>query len=218
MNFQQMILALLTYWTERGCVMVQPYDIEKGGEKVQSGRYSEGADGFVIYLPSVNSPDMAPEGHHAVTVYTIAPDTLDEGTWAEKKEEYAEKLLGQGDMLFLSGSGDVERVHGPFVSDEEVEQVTSELRQAYPNAQFEDVIQFDEEGRAIAHGHAADAQSDLYQEAVKIVLTDRKASTSYIQRKLSIGYNRAADLIERMEAEGVIGPADHAGRRDILDE
>jgi S-DNA-T family DNA segregation ATPase FtsK/SpoIIIE len=133
-------------------------------------------------------------------------------------EQGAEQLLGQGDMLFLSGSGDVERVHGPFVSDEEVEQVTSELRQAYPNAQFEDVIQFDEEGRAIAHGHAADAQSDLYQEAVKIVLTDRKASTSYIQRKLSIGYNRAADLIERMEAEGVIGPADHAGRRDILDE
>lgn len=135
-------------------------------------------------------------------------------------EQGAEQLLGQGDMLFLSGSGDVERVHGPFVSDEEVEQVTSELRQAYPNAQFEDVIQFDEEGRALAHSGAASepGQGDLFQDAVKVVLKDKKASTSYLQRKLSIGYNRAADLIDRMEAEGVIGPADHAGRRDILIE
>ncbi len=135
-------------------------------------------------------------------------------------EQGAEQLLGQGDMLFLAGTGDVERVHGPFVSDEEVEQVTSELRQAYPNAQFEDLIQFDDEGRALAHSADTSGpdQGDLFQTAVKVVIQDKKASTSYLQRKLSIGYNRAADLIDRMEAEGVIGPADHAGRRDILVE
>lgn len=135
-------------------------------------------------------------------------------------EQGAEQLLGQGDMLFLAGTGDVERVHGPFVSDEEVEQVTSELRQAYPDAQFENVIQFDDEGRALAHSADTSGpdQGDLFQNAVKVVIQDKKASTSYLQRKLSIGYNRAADLIDRMEAEGVIGPADHAGRRDILVE
>jgi S-DNA-T family DNA segregation ATPase FtsK/SpoIIIE len=133
-------------------------------------------------------------------------------------EQGAEQLLGQGDMLFLAGTGDIERVHGPFVSDEEVEQVTSELRQSYPDAQFEDVIQFDDEGRALAHSAdpSGPEQGDLFQDAVALVVKDRKASTSYLQRKLSIGYNRAADLIDRMEAEGVIGPADHAGRRDIL--
>ena len=81
------------------CYYFRTYDIEKGVEEVQSGHYTEGADGFVIYVPSVNSPDMAPEGHNAVTVYTIAPDTLDEGTWAEKKEEYAEKLLDHAERV-----------------------------------------------------------------------------------------------------------------------
>ena len=81
------------------CYYYLTYDIEKGVEEVQSGRYSEGADGFLIYVPSVNSPEMAPEGHHAVTVYTIAPDTLDGGSWAEKKEEYAEKLLDHAERV-----------------------------------------------------------------------------------------------------------------------
>jgi len=81
------------------CYYYRTYDIEKGVETVQSGRYTEGDDGFLIYIPSVNSPGMAPEGHHAVTVYTIAPDTLKEGSWAEKKEEYAEKLLDHADRV-----------------------------------------------------------------------------------------------------------------------
>ncbi len=81
------------------CYYYRTYDIEKAVEEVQSGRYSEGADGFLIYVPSVNSPDMAPEGHHAVTVYTIAPDTLEEGSWAERKEEYAEKLLDHAERV-----------------------------------------------------------------------------------------------------------------------
>ena len=74
-------------------------DIEKGVEEIQSGRYSEGDDGFLIYIPSVNSPAMAPEGHHAVTVYTIAPDTLKDGGWTEKKEEYADKLLDHAERV-----------------------------------------------------------------------------------------------------------------------
>ena len=130
-------------------------------------------------------------------------------------EQGAEQLLGQGDMLYLPGTGDVERVHGPFVSDEEVEAVTHALRQAYPHAQYEDAIRFDDEGRAIAQG-SDKSQGDLFNDAVRLVLEDGKASTSYLQRKLAIGYNRAADLIERMEADGIVSPADQAGRRDIL--
>ncbi len=81
------------------CYYYRTYDIEKGVEDVQSGRYSEGEDGFLIYIPSVNSPEMAPTGHHAVTVYTIAPDTLDEGSWEERKEEYADRLLDHAEKV-----------------------------------------------------------------------------------------------------------------------
>jgi phytoene dehydrogenase-like protein len=89
----------LKYQKNPVCYYYLTYDIEKGVEEVQSGRYSEGDDGFLIYIPSVNSPEMAPEGHHAVTVYTIAPDTLEEGSWAEKKEEYADKLLDHAERV-----------------------------------------------------------------------------------------------------------------------
>jgi all-trans-retinol 13,14-reductase len=81
------------------CYYYRTYDFEKGIQEIQSGRFSEGEDGFVIYVPSVNSPEMAPEGHHAVTVYTIAPDTLADGDWEERKEEYAEKLLACADEI-----------------------------------------------------------------------------------------------------------------------
>ena len=89
----------LQYQKNPVCYYYRTYDIEKGVEEVQSGRYSEGDDGFLIYIPSVNSPEMAPEGHHAVTVYTIAPDTLADGSWAEKSEEYAEKLLDHAERI-----------------------------------------------------------------------------------------------------------------------
>ncbi|MCB1519738.1 MAG: DNA translocase FtsK [Hyphomicrobiaceae bacterium] len=131
-------------------------------------------------------------------------------------EQGAEQLLGQGDMLFAAGSGQIARVHGPFVADDEVEEIAGFLR-----AQGEpDYVVGITEPPVAPEAGADDArgqnEEDAYDRAVAIVLRDRKASTSYIQRRLSIGYNRAADLIERMEREGLIGPANNVGRREIL--
>jgi len=133
----------------------------------------------------------------------------------------AEQLLGQGDMLYMAGGGRVSRVHGPFVSDEEVEKVVRHLKtQGQPEyleavtaeepAEGEDGAVFD------STGMGGDGGGDLFQQAVAIVKRDRKASTSYIQRRLQIGYNRAASLMERMELEGIVGAANHAGKREIL--
>ncbi len=130
-------------------------------------------------------------------------------------EQGAEQLLGQGDMLFSSGTGQIVRVHGAFVSDEEVEAVANALRrQGPPN--YVDGIAEAPPSEDIASGERAPNEGDLYDRAVAIVLRDRKASTSYIQRRLSIGYNRAADIIERMEREGLVSPANPVGKRDIL--
>jgi S-DNA-T family DNA segregation ATPase FtsK/SpoIIIE len=131
-------------------------------------------------------------------------------------EQGAEQLLGHGDMLYSLGMGQIVRAHGPFVSDEEVERITEALRQQGTPHYVDGIT----DTPATAEGAAAEGRptsdDDLYDMAVAIVLRDRKASTSYIQRRLSIGYNRAADLIERMESEGLIGPANSTGRRDIL--
>jgi S-DNA-T family DNA segregation ATPase FtsK/SpoIIIE len=131
-------------------------------------------------------------------------------------EQGAEQLLGQGDMLFSNGGGQVARVHGCFVADEEVEQVARALA-AQGEPRYIDGItdgpQSSDDRAASAGGTGTD---DLFDKAVAIVLRDRKASTSYIQRRLSIGYNRAADLIERMEQEGIISPASATGKREIL--
>ncbi|MXN65157.1 DNA translocase FtsK [Stappia sp. GBMRC 2046] len=133
-------------------------------------------------------------------------------------EQGAEQLLGQGDMLFMAGGGRIQRVHGPFVSDDEVEQIVAHLKTQATPRYLEAVTEEDEQGEsafdALAGG--GDDGNDLYDKAVAIVLRDKKASTSYIQRRLSIGYNRAASIIERMEQEGVVGPANHAGKREIL--
>ncbi|MGI8724875.1 MAG: DNA translocase FtsK, partial [Methyloceanibacter sp.] len=134
-------------------------------------------------------------------------------------EQGAEQLLGQGDMLYMAGGGRIMRVHGPFVSDEEVEKVVRHLKKqgtpAYLDAVTDDKTSEDgdaEDGEE-AYGESGD---ELYDQAVSVVLRDRKVSTSYIQRRLGIGYNRAATLIERMENEELIGPANHAGKREIL--
>ena len=133
-------------------------------------------------------------------------------------EQGAEQLLGQGDMLYMAGGGRISRVHGPFVSDEEVEKVVAHLKlQGAPD--YRDEITVEEEDESGEDGAAADASdesTDLYDRAVNIVLRDRKCSVSYIQRRLSIGYNKAASLVERMEREGVIGQANHSGKREIL--
>ncbi len=133
----------------------------------------------------------------------------------------AEQLLGMGDMLYMAGGGRIQRVHGPFVSDEEVEEIVKHLKLQGVPQYLEAVTEDEDEEEDVgvgAGGGAGDMGSseDPYDQAVAVVLRDRKASTSYIQRRLGIGYNRAASLIERMEEEGVIGPANHAGKRDIL--
>jgi S-DNA-T family DNA segregation ATPase FtsK/SpoIIIE len=138
----------------------------------------------------------------------------------------AEQLLGQGDMLYMAGGGRITRVHGPFVSDHEVETVVAHLKAQGQPAYLEDVTADADEGNvdaepddlpAMEEGELGGAEgADRYDQALSIVLRHQKASTSYIQRRLQIGYNRAASLMERMEKEGVVGPANHAGKREIL--
>ncbi len=135
----------------------------------------------------------------------------------------AEQLLGQGDMLYMAGGGRISRVHGPFVSDEEVEKVVRHLKSQGQPEYLEAVTAeepTDEEGNPVfdGTGMGADGGGDLFSQAVAVVKRDRKASTSYIQRRLQIGYNRAASLMERMELEGIVGQANHAGKREILVE
>jgi S-DNA-T family DNA segregation ATPase FtsK/SpoIIIE len=136
-------------------------------------------------------------------------------------EQGAEQLLGQGDMLYMAGGGRISRVHGPFCSDEEVEKIVRHLKSQGTPQYLEAVTAADDEdedGNAVfdATGMGQPEGGDLYQQAVQVVMRDRKASTSYIQRRLQIGYNRAASLMERMEKEGVVGQANHAGKREIL--
>ncbi|WP_137388691.1 DNA translocase FtsK [Rhodoligotrophos defluvii] len=141
----------------------------------------------------------------------------------------AEQLLGQGDMLYMAGGGRIMRVHGPFVSDAEVEKVVDHLkRQGRP--EYLDAVTSDEDDddapasspagddddAVFDKGMFGEDSGDLYEQAVAVVLRDRKASTSYIQRRLKIGYNRAASIMEQMENEGIVGPANHAGKREIL--
>ena len=134
----------------------------------------------------------------------------------------AEQLLGQGDMLYMAGGGRISRVHGPFVSDEEVEKVVRHLKTQGQPEYLEAVTAeepTDEDGAVFdSTGMGGDGAGDLFSQAVAIVKRDRKASTSYIQRRLQIGYNRAASLMERMELEGIVGQANHAGKREILVE
>jgi S-DNA-T family DNA segregation ATPase FtsK/SpoIIIE len=134
----------------------------------------------------------------------------------------AEQLLGQGDMLYMAGGGRISRVHGPFVSDEEVEKVVRHLKTQGSPEYLEAVTAeepSDEDGAVFdSTGMGGDGGGDLFSQAVAIVKRDRKASTSYIQRRLQIGYNRAASLMERMELEGIVGQPNHAGKREILVE
>jgi DNA segregation ATPase FtsK/SpoIIIE, S-DNA-T family len=131
----------------------------------------------------------------------------------------AEQLLGRGDMLYMAGGGRVTRVHGPFVSDEEVERVVSFLKRRGEPQYLLDITEDDGAGGGFDgfggedEGGSGDA---LYDQAVALVTRERKASTSFVQRYLQIGYNRAARLIERMEAEGVVSPANHVGKREVL--
>ena len=136
-------------------------------------------------------------------------------------EQGAEQLLGQGDMLWMAGGGRISRVHGPFVHDREVEKIVNFLKaQGEPSYVEEVTIETEEDAQSFGAFAAGvdDGNEDasLYDQAVAIVLRDKKASTSYIQRRLRIGYNRAATIIEQMETEGVISAPNHSGKREIL--
>jgi S-DNA-T family DNA segregation ATPase FtsK/SpoIIIE len=139
-------------------------------------------------------------------------------------EQGAENLLGQGDMLHMVGGGRITRVHGPYVADHEVESIVAHLktqgRPQYLGTVTEDAEEpeVEEEDPAVFDKSAMGEEDgdDLYDRAVKVVLRDKKCSTSYIQRRLSVGYNRAASLVERMEKEGLVGPANHVGKRAII--
>jgi S-DNA-T family DNA segregation ATPase FtsK/SpoIIIE len=132
-------------------------------------------------------------------------------------EQGAEQLLGQGDMLFMAPGGRVTRVHGPFVSDAEVEAAVKWLKtQGEPQYVEAVTTPEDDPEEANALGEDDPEVDELYREAVDTVLREAKASTSFVQRRLQIGYNRAARLVERMEAEGLVSKADRVGRREVL--
>ncbi len=139
-------------------------------------------------------------------------------------EQGAEQLLGMGDMLYMAGGAKITRIHGPFVSDEEVEEIVNHLKSFGPPAYMSGVVEGPEDDKAddidlvlgLGAGGAEGSDEALYDQAVAIVARDRKCSTSYIQRKLGIGYNKAARLVEQMEEEGVVTRANHVGKREIL--
>ncbi len=137
-------------------------------------------------------------------------------------EQGAEQLLGMGDMLYMAGGGRISRIHGPFVSDEEVEEIVNHLKSFGPPSYMSGVVEGPDEDSAsdidavLGLGGGEGGEDALYDQAVAIVAKDRKCSTSYIQRKLGIGYNKAARLVEQMEEQGVVTTANHVGKREIL--
>lgn len=133
-------------------------------------------------------------------------------------EQGAEQLLGMGDMLYMASGGKIIRVHGPFVSDDEVQNIVDHLKtQGEPNY-MEEITREDENSFAESEGETDDEENDLYNQAVAIIQRDQKVSTSYIQRQLRIGYNRAANIVERMEKEGIVSAPSYSGKREILVE
>ncbi len=139
-------------------------------------------------------------------------------------EQGAEQLLGMGDMLYMAGGARIIRVHGPFVSDEEVEEIVNHLKSFGSPDYVSGVVEGPDDDRAadidavlgLNTGGNTDVEDALYDTAVAIVLKDRKCSTSYIQRKLAIGYNKAARLVEQMEDQGIVSASNHVGKREIL--
>jgi DNA segregation ATPase FtsK/SpoIIIE, S-DNA-T family len=128
----------------------------------------------------------------------------------------AEQLLGRGDMLYMAGGGRITRVHGPFVGDKEVEAVVSFLKSRGTPAYLDEITEDEEAPLDLEGSDDSESGDMLYDQAVALVCRERKASTSFVQRHLQIGYNRAARIIERMEAEGVVSSANHVGKREVL--
>jgi S-DNA-T family DNA segregation ATPase FtsK/SpoIIIE len=130
-------------------------------------------------------------------------------------EQGAEQLLGKGDMLYMSSANRIVRIHAPFVSDNEIEKINNFLRaQAEPDY-IDEILNFADE-KEIGDNQSLSDKDELYQSALEIIRSEGKASTSFLQRKLQIGYNRAARIIDMMEADGIVSKANHVGKRDVL--
>ena len=130
-------------------------------------------------------------------------------------EQGAEQLLGKGDMLFMSSANRIVRIHAPFVSEPEIEKVNSFLRSQGKPDYIDEITIIKDSDSDFAETND-DEKDELYNKAVDIIKSEGKASTSFLQRKLQIGYNRAARIMEMMEKEGVVGQANHVGKREIL--
>ena len=131
-------------------------------------------------------------------------------------EQGAEQLLGKGDMLYMSSANKVIRIHAPFVSDNEIEKINNFLRSQEEPDYVDEILNFADEKEINENSKNQGDKDDLYQTAVEIIKTEGKASTSFLQRKLQIGYNRAARIIDMMEDEGIVSKANHVGKRDVL--
>jgi S-DNA-T family DNA segregation ATPase FtsK/SpoIIIE len=130
-------------------------------------------------------------------------------------EQGAEQLLGKGDMLYMSSANRIVRIHAPFVSDNEIEKINNFLRSQAEPDYIDEILNFADEKELGSNTDQGD-KDELYQQAVEIIRSEGKASTSFLQRKLQIGYNRAARIIDMMESDGIVSKANHVGKRDVL--
>ena len=131
-------------------------------------------------------------------------------------EQGAEQLLGKGDMLYMSSANKIVRIHAPFVSESEIEKVNNYLRSQAEPDYIDEILNFADEKELSGEASSSGDKDELYQAALDIIRSEGKASTSFLQRKLQIGYNRAARIIDMMEADGVVSKANHVGKRDVL--
>ena len=131
-------------------------------------------------------------------------------------EQGAEQLLGKGDMLYMSSANRITRIHAPFVSDNEIEKINNFLRSQSEPDYVDEILNFVDEKEISENSKNQEDKDELYQSALEIIRSEGKASTSFLQRKLQIGYNRAARIIDMMEDEGIVSKANHVGKRDVL--
>ena len=131
-------------------------------------------------------------------------------------EQGAEQLLGKGDMLYMSAANRMVRIHAPFVSENEIERINNHLRKQAKPDYVDEILNFVDEKEIGQHLSNTDEKDELYQMALDVIKSEGKASTSLLQRKLQIGYNRAARIIDMMEAEGIVSKANHVGKREVL--
>jgi len=131
-------------------------------------------------------------------------------------EQGAEQLLGKGDMLYMSSANKIVRIHAPFVSETEIEKVNNYLRSQAEPDYIDEILNFADEKELSGEASNSGDKDELYKAALDIIRSEGKASTSFLQRKLQIGYNRAARIIDMMEADGIVSKANHVGKRDVL--